>query len=67
LEATGEAIRNLVRQLEEAKEEEAIKEVRMCKINSGLFGVPWEATKRVIEGVEVEEGGLREVGVYSLD
>lgn len=31
--------------------------VRMCKINSGLFNVPWEDTKAVIEGLQFEEGG----------
>lgn len=31
-------------------------EVRMCRINSGLFGVPWERSKEVIEGLELGEG-----------
>ncbi|RMX94487.1 hypothetical protein D0867_13837 [Hortaea werneckii] len=31
----------------------AVEEIRMCKINSGLFNVPWEKTKAVIEGIEV--------------
>ncbi|KAM0717373.1 hypothetical protein Q7P37_007225 [Cladosporium fusiforme] len=44
-----------------------IEGVRMCKINSGLFGVPWEATKAVIEAVEVGEGDFTEVVVCSLD
>jgi len=29
--------------------------------------VPWEATREVIEGVEVGEGDLEEIAVYSLD
>ncbi|KAI7129428.1 hypothetical protein KC316_g16574 [Hortaea werneckii] len=33
----------------------AVEEIRMCKINSGLFNVPWEETKAVIEGIEVPE------------
>ena len=49
------------------KEEDRIAEVRMCKINSGLFGVPWEATREVIEAVEVGEGDVEEIAVYSLD
>jgi hypothetical protein len=29
-----------------------IMEIRICKINSGAFGVPWERTKRVLEGLK---------------
>lgn len=47
--------------------EDRIVEVRMCKINSGLFGVPWDATREVIERVEVGKGDLEEIAVYSLD
>jgi ADP-ribose 1''-phosphate phosphatase len=82
LAATGEAVEDLVRKVkainetanaadEKAKsgssKEDRIVEVRMCKINSGLFGVPWETTKDVIEGVEIGEGDLEEIAVYSLD
>ena len=92
LEATGEAVGDLVRKVGEVDgvgvegegegvgdgsgkggdgnsggKGERIGEVRMCKINSGLFGVPWEATREVIEGVEVGEGDLEEIAVYSLD
>ncbi|KAI7155134.1 hypothetical protein KC349_g7173 [Hortaea werneckii] len=34
---------------------QVVEEIRMCKINSGLFNVPWEKTKAVIEGIEVPE------------
>lgn len=68
LEATGEAVGDLARKV--AGESE-IQGVRMCKINSGLFGVEWEASKAVIEGIEVEEEAegsvLREIMVCSLD
>jgi hypothetical protein len=47
--------------------QERIAEVRMCKINSGLFGVPWEATSAVIESVEVSEGDIEAIAVYSMD
>lgn len=82
LEATGEAVEDLVRKVRDLNEggdgadgkakagsskEDRIDEVRMCKINSGLFGVPWEATREVIEGVEIGEGDLEEIAVYSLD
>ena len=45
----------------------AIASVRMCKINSGLFGVPWGATAAVVEGIEVEDGDLKEIEVFSMD
>lgn len=48
-------------------EEERVGEVRMCKINSGLFGVPWEKTKAVLEEIEVEKGGVCEVKVVSRE
>ncbi|EME40451.1 hypothetical protein DOTSEDRAFT_27104 [Dothistroma septosporum NZE10] len=39
--------------------------IRMCKINSGLFNVPWEKTKEILEGMEVKTGWFREVDVVS--
>ena len=88
LEATGEAVQDLVRRVKDVNEDAAaiasssssatiggskgssrpaIASVRMCKINSGLFGVPWEATSAVVEGVEIEEGDLKEIEVFSMD
>jgi ADP-ribose 1''-phosphate phosphatase len=45
-----------------------IEEIRMCQINSGLFSVPWEKSKAVIENLEVENQGdiPKEIIVYSL-
>ncbi|EGS23968.1 putative ADP-ribose 1''-phosphate protein [Thermochaetoides thermophila DSM 1495] len=63
LAATAKAWRWLMRLVCEAEEGgEMIREVRMCKINAGLFGVPWESTKRAIEGVELREGEVPNVG-----
>ena len=82
LEATGEAVQDLVRKVrgvnessdgEDGKaksgsgEGDCITEVRMCKINSGLFGVPWEATSEVIDAVEIGKGDIEEIAVYSMD
>jgi hypothetical protein len=36
----------------------------MCRINSGRFGVKWERTLEVLEGIEVQEGGAGSVEVY---
>ncbi|KXT14256.1 hypothetical protein AC579_6701 [Pseudocercospora musae] len=60
LGATGPAMRDLMRQVSET--ETKIDEVRMCKINSGLFGVKWEKTKAVLEGIQ---GDFHDVKVIS--
>jgi ADP-ribose 1''-phosphate phosphatase len=41
-----------------------IGEVRMCKINSGKFGVPWKMTSDALEGFVVEEGRKGRVEVW---
>jgi ADP-ribose 1''-phosphate phosphatase len=57
LAATGPAMVDLLRQIATAKMEgEEIGEVRICKINSGLFRVPWEKTVEVLEKIELEDG-----------
>lgn len=78
LEATGDAVADLARRVRDVNDDAAagagpkgiprpaIASVRMCKINSGLFGVPWEATRAVVEGIEVGEGGLEEIEVFSM-
>lgn len=40
--------------------------LRMCKINSGRFGVAWGRTVRVLTAVEVREGWRGEVEVWDL-
>ncbi|KXS95472.1 hypothetical protein AC578_6861 [Pseudocercospora eumusae] len=65
LGATGPAMRDLMRLVRECGME--VGEVRMCRINSGLFGVKWEETKAVLEGLEVGEGDFREIHVVSRE
>lgn len=48
-------------------EGEGVGEVRMCKINSGLFGVQWEKTKAVLEEIEIAGDDVREVKVVSRE
>lgn len=68
LRATGPAMTDLLKRAGEWDEGkgvgEKVGEVRMCKINSGLFGVPWEETSAVLEGIEVI-GRVEEVEVVS--
>jgi ADP-ribose 1''-phosphate phosphatase len=41
-----------------------IEGVRMCRINSGKFGVEWERTEKVLEGIEVAGGWMGVVEVW---
>lgn len=66
MEAILEATRNAVRELileevpkwnlkvkEDEERGEEVGEFWMCKINSGLFGVPWERTREVVEAIQI--------------
>ena len=67
LKNTGPAMESLIEKIIHANREGAIKEVRICQINSGLFAVPWEKTRAVLEDIDVD--GDRMPGtliVYSL-
>jgi ADP-ribose 1''-phosphate phosphatase len=66
LDATAPSMLDLVEQMSEAGEE--IREIRICQINSGLFAVPWEHSRAVIESLELDEELKipKEIVVYSL-
>lgn len=65
LQATSPAVRDLANQISDAKDK--IGELRMCRINSGLFSVPWGRSKALIESLELGELKVpREMVVYSL-
>ncbi|CAA9961954.1 appr-1-p processing protein [Pyrenophora teres f. maculata] len=57
-----EMVLELVRRVGEG--EEGIEEVRMCRVNSGKFGVEWGRSARVIEGIRVREGWVGRVQVW---
>ena len=69
LQATAPAMVDLLRKVNawnaKAEDSEKIGEVRMCKINSGLFAVPWEKTKKVLEEIEVERSDVKVIKVVS--
>jgi len=75
LASTGPAVEDLYKAFNKynhtEENKDKITEIRMCQINSGLFGVPWENTKAVIEGLEID-GGIEnnsiqtEIVVYSM-
>ena len=41
-----------------------VETVRMCKINSGAFGVKWERTEGELEGIVVREAWMESVEVW---
>ncbi|KAK0705055.1 ADP-ribose 1''-phosphate phosphatase [Lasiosphaeris hirsuta] len=56
LRSTAPAMLDLMRQVAaEMENGEEIGEIRMCRINSGLFSVPWQQSKRVIERLQLGE------------
>lgn len=44
---------------------EEISGVRMCRINSGKFGVPWEKTEEALKAIAVREGWVGSVEVWN--
>ena len=44
--------------------DDEITEIRMCKINSGKFGVPWEETEEVIKGIAPKPHWRTKIGVW---
>ncbi|KAK5735462.1 ADP-ribose 1''-phosphate phosphatase [Elasticomyces elasticus] len=69
LAATKPAMLDLLKQVKElnakADEDDRVNEVRICKINSGLFKVPWAKTRTVLEGIDVSGEDVKEVKVVS--
>ncbi|KAF2473662.1 uncharacterized protein BDR25DRAFT_256475 [Lindgomyces ingoldianus] len=69
---TGPAMRDLLeevraREMGTEGEGEVVSGIRMCKINSARFGVPWHRTVEVLEGIVVEEGWKGDAEVWSID
>lgn len=65
LSNTGPAMVDLLRQIADVKKNGGeVAELRICKINSGLFGVPWEKSLEVLQNIELEPDMPTEVTVY---
>lgn len=58
LDATKSSMEDLIKQINDwnrqHKEDEKITGLYMCKINSGLFNVPWEKTKAILEELKID-------------
>lgn len=62
---TGKSVEMLLELVKRANEEgEGVEVIRMCKINSGKFGVPWEKTEEVLRGVVMREGWMGRIEVW---
>lgn len=46
------------------KVDSEISTIRMCKINSGKFGVPWEKTEEVLHGLDVQSHWRTKIEVW---
>jgi ADP-ribose 1''-phosphate phosphatase len=62
-----EMLLELVKRAGESGEGEGVRTVRMCKINSGKFGVKWERTEEVLKEIVLREGWVREIEVWEPD
>ncbi|CAG8971392.1 hypothetical protein HYALB_00006942 [Hymenoscyphus albidus] len=68
LENSGRAVRDLLEQLKEAEEEgRLLGGLRMCRINSGRFGVEWGRTEEVLEDIKVEERWRGDIEVWGRE
>ncbi|KAK3721014.1 ADP-ribose 1''-phosphate phosphatase [Vermiconidia calcicola] len=69
LAKTKPAMEDLLKQVQawnaKADAGNKVEEVRMCKINSGLFAVPWEKTKQLLESIDVGNFDVKVIKVVS--
>lgn len=69
LESTEASMVMLLELVEKADEDQGgdgnkISEIRMCKINSGKFGVPWVKTEEVLQGIVLQRGWRTNIEVW---
>lgn len=66
LASTETAMKDLLKQVaKHAKGGGKISELRMCRINAGLFAVPWEDTRKILETIDVSDCPIDTVTVVS--
>jgi ADP-ribose 1''-phosphate phosphatase len=63
MQNTAEAMAQLLSLIDDKAE---VRTLRMCKINSGRFGVPWEKTVTALLSVEVPPGCPKKIQVWEL-
>lgn len=65
LDATKTSFKGLLTAIESDTELKN-REIWMCKINSGFFGVPWDETKEVLESITVSVSSAPLIRVVSM-
>lgn len=65
LKATELAMVDLMRQIKEVGDEK-IQAVWMCRINSGMFGVKWDRSKRVLLDLDADMGETNGLDVINV-
>lgn len=59
---TGKSMQMLLELISQVDDE--VSEIRMCKINSGKFGVPWEKTEEAIQGLVLKPHWRTKIEVW---
>lgn len=59
---TGKSMQMLLELISQVKDE--VSEIRMCKINSGKFGVPWDRTEEMMQSVELQPHWRSDIHVW---
>ena len=67
LKYTEPAMEDLMEQIAEVvRKGGTVSEIRTCHINSGIFSVPWERSKAIMEDLEIPEGfGIHEITAWT--
>lgn len=66
LENTSAAMFELLHKIKDEQSHAPVGTLRMCEINSGHFGVPWERTLASLSEMEVPEGCPDRIEVWRL-
>lgn len=59
---TEKSMRMLLQMISQV--DDKISKIRMCKINSGKFGVPWEQTEDIIKGIVLKQHWPTKIEVW---
>lgn len=70
LENTKNSVEDLLLQVDicnrSTEEKDKIKEIRIPRINAGLFSIPWNKTKDILESVSTSNSSIKTITVIIL-
>lgn len=67
LENTKLAVEDLLQNIKKAEQSREVESLRMCKINSGRFGVEWKRTEAVLKEIVVEERSRKTIEIWDRE